>query len=130
MNATLLGCAGLTIKVRCVCGYRNYLDRAAHLTRGFSVCDNCGSLLCQNDFSVVRTRKGRVTMEDLVFVLTPERAELLAELDELEARVVRLAASQQKSETCHRIRNIAQAIAAQKSLLVQDWHFADLSPPC
>ena len=64
-------------------------------------------------------------LAELEFEKTPEREHILGELDEIEGRLVRLAESIVDEGTHHRVRNVAQSAASQKSLLIQDWHFED-----
>lgn len=64
-------------------------------------------------------------MLELEFEETEERRSVLKELDEIEAKVVRLAESLSDKGAHHRVRNVAQSVASQKSLLIQDWHFED-----
>lgn len=64
-------------------------------------------------------------MEELVYEKTDERGRVIEGLAEIEQRAVELAGSLADRRTAHRVRNVAQSAAAQRSLLEQDWHLAD-----
>ena len=62
---------------------------------------------------------------DEVYEPTEERERIVAGLEAIEREAVALAETVTDRASAHRVRNVAQSAASQKSLLIQDWQFAD-----
>lgn len=130
MKAEHLGSAGLTILIRCICHCRLYINRAEWAFFQIVACDNCGSLISYPSFQV-RTfcRKGQSMEGNLNdYEDTPERREIIAGFEKLQAQAERLAGDFKAKgdfpvwkQAAHRALNAAQSISNQKCLLAQMW---------
>lgn len=112
MRATFLGSNGLAVRVRCPCGRKVFIDKRA----GSARCDNCRAFLLYN---------GLMVLDELNYERTEERVRILGALDDLQRRAEALAKTVADSGSAHRVRNVAQSVASQRSLLEQDWHLGD-----
>lgn len=63
-------------------------------------------------------------LEGLVYEKTPERERILLGLELLEKVTVAFADTIADTNDKHRVCNVAQSVASQKSLLEQDWSLA------
>jgi protein-arginine kinase activator protein McsA len=130
MKARLLGSNPLTALVRCPCGYRNFFSKQDWSKLGFARCDNCNAIIAYNSLRVISTRCGRFGMSELnaTFEQTPEREEIVAELQKAQAsmeRVGELLRQGGYSERARRADNIAQRIINKRELLCLDWQDED-----
>jgi hypothetical protein len=130
-RAEYLGSTGLTLLVRCACGRRNFFDRRRFAYYGRAVCDNFRCLIDYNSFRVHISDWRRTNVEEFDFEYeeTEERAAIVEGLNSAQEHLEHVAALMRAAgqpERAHRTLNLAQGAAAQKSLLAQDWHFADL----
>lgn len=65
---------------------------------------------------------------DLTFNQTPQRQELVTEIEQAQAQVEQVAATLRQvglGDRAHKFANIAQSISAQQQLLARDWHEED-----
>lgn len=62
---------------------------------------------------------------DLSFETTAERSLILVELTAIEHSSMRLGGVVTNARNRDRIQDLAQIVAARKSLLIRDWHDAD-----
>lgn len=130
-RAEFLGSTPVTILLRCACGRRNYIDRARFAYFHRAVCDNFRCLIDYNSFRVRISDWRSVNVEEVEFnyELTDERKAItdgLTAAEEWLEHVVGLLRAGGHQERAHRTLNLAQGASAQKCLLAQDWHFADL----
>ncbi|HWT00216.1 MAG TPA: hypothetical protein VN256_08210 [Pyrinomonadaceae bacterium] len=62
------------------------------------------------------------------FKETPERLEVVRELEEAQAhleRAAELLSGQDNKDRAHKVRNVAQGAVSQRSLCAQDWSIED-----
>jgi hypothetical protein len=125
MKALYVGSNPLTILIRCLCGWKNYFDRAEWSRLRFLRCDNCLRCVDYNSLQVndLQEVKGMYAFKE-----TPERRAIVEGLTKLEKDAVDLSELIQAAgyeERAHKVRNLAQAASGQRTLITRDWQEED-----